>query len=595
MNIRTKSDFIIVAISVFVFSSIRAVYSLLIISWTKYEKGVVTPSFLFWIDFISYLVIFSMFLLYGWYIRRKFVKRNQDKGDYPLHYIIRIFIIIYAPIFLVSFVISFIKQIDLRIYYTASIFNETVQIMFFSTLVGILLYNQIEQFLAKVFKSASYQKYSSEELAFLEQSIVKTINRFWSYALYTVLFFVFLANFLVLIIYPSIPAEYDSSIKLIIAYPNFSFTFNKETGFHQEFFTYLALDYTKFLNWKLIQSLLCILFILTIALLYYLPLHKEKDKPLDNIEKQEIEEIKETKSKAEEVKSIEKDIHKQNDTTKSNNTSLQQEVDSIVFLGSENDYYTPIGFIKRRNRRFEKLLSQMKKSDIIPVMNLAALNLGLAMVFVYFVQLFAPLSYSSYTLSDILYIQLSSLYWAGLFEEISFRFLIMGVPLFIIHGFRYLIEKILQYYKSRNGGIVKEKEENKRLEKPFLYLTGRWKKLKIIDFVFLIASSFFFGYVHYQFGSWAIWKIFQAGIAGLIFGYAFYKYGLHAAIFLHTVNDFAIGIMLVPNLGLMVQGGFVVIVLVLMGIMYSFYVFLSLLKKTSNLSFRKMNKQKEVN
>ncbi|UJG40603.1 MAG: CPBP family intramembrane metalloprotease [Candidatus Heimdallarchaeum aukensis] len=592
MNIRTKSDFIIVAISVLVFSTTRVIYSLLIINWNNYEKGNVTPSFLFWIDFISYFVVFFLYLLYGWYIRRKLVKKNQDKGDYSLHYIIRIFITIYAPIFLISFVISFIKQIDLRIYYTASIFNETVQMMFFSTLVGILLYNQIEQFFSKVFKSSNYQKYSSEELTFLEQSIVKTINRFWSYALYTVLFFVFLANFLVLVIYPSIPTEYDSSIKLIIAYPNFSFTFNKETGFHQEFFTYLALDYTKFLNWKLIQSLLCILFILAIALLYYLPLHKKENEPLNNVEKQEIAEIK---SKTEEVQSTEKGILKQKDTTKLNNTGLQQEIDSIVFLNTENDYYTPIGFIKKRNRKLEKLLSQMKKSDIIPVMNLAALNLGLAMVFVYFVHLFVPLAYSSYTLSDILYIQLSSLYWAGLFEEISFRFLIMGVPLFIIHGFRYLIAKILQYYKSKNEVPVKEKEENKKIENPFLYLTGRWKKLRIIDFVFLIASSFFFGYVHYQFGSWAIWKIFQAGIAGLIFGYAFYKFGLHAAIFLHTVNDFAIGIMLVPNLGLMVQGGFVVIVLVLMGIMYSFYIFSLFLKKTSNLSFRKLNKQKEVN
>ncbi|UJG43322.1 MAG: CPBP family intramembrane metalloprotease [Candidatus Heimdallarchaeum endolithica] len=594
MNIRTKSDFIFVIVGIFVFSALRVVYSLFVVNWSSYVKGAATPSFLFWIDFISYLVIFLIFLLYGWYVRRKFVKNNQDKGDNILHYIIKMFIIIYIPIFLISLVVFLIKQINLKVYYSTLIFNETVQIAFFSTLIGTLLYNQIEQFFSKVFKSFNYQKYPSKELSLIEQSMVKTITRYWSYGLCIVLFFIFLANLLVLIIYPSIPANYDSDIKLIIAYPNFSFSFNNETGFHQEFFTYVNLDYTKFLNWKLIQSLLCILLILVMVLLYYLPMQKKETEQVNEIEKHEVEEIEDQKQ----IQKIEKETPKQKEKVNSD-TTLDQEIDSIVFLNEEDDYYTPKGFIKKRNRRFEHLLSHMKKSDIIPVMNLAALNLGLAMVFIYFLQLFAPsASFSSYSLSDFLYIQLSSLYWAGLFEEISFRFLIMGVPLFFIHGVYYLVVKLLRSSKSKREDKTKVKEENKKkrtLENPFLYLTGRWKKLKVIDFIFLIISSFFFGYVHYQFGSWAVWKIFQAGIAGIIFGYAYYKFGLHAAIFLHTVNDFAIGLMIVPNLGLIIQGGFIVLMLILMGVMYAFYVFSLFLKKTINLNFKKLNKQKEVN
>ena len=137
--------------------------------------------------------------------------------------------------------------------------------------------------------------------------MVKTITRYWSYGLYIVLFFIFLANLLVLIIYPSIPTNYDSDIKLIIAYPNFSFSFNNETGFHQEFFTYVNLDYTKFLNWKLIQSLLCILLILVMVLLYYLPMQKKETEQVNEIEKHEVEEIEDQKQ----IQKIEKETPKQ--------------------------------------------------------------------------------------------------------------------------------------------------------------------------------------------------------------------------------------------------------------------------------------------
>lgn len=98
MNIRTKSDFIIVAISVLVFSTTRVIYSLLIINWNNYEKGNVTPSFLFWIDFISYFVVFFLYLLYGWYIRRKLVKKIKIKEIIP--YIILLeYLLLFMPPF----------------------------------------------------------------------------------------------------------------------------------------------------------------------------------------------------------------------------------------------------------------------------------------------------------------------------------------------------------------------------------------------------------------------------------------------------------------------------------------------------------------
>ena len=100
--------------------------------------------------------------------------------------------------------------------------------------------------------------------------------------------------------------------------------------------------------------------------------------------------------------------------------------------------------------------------------------------------------------------------------------------------------------------------------------------MSLIDFLFLLFSSYCFGYVHYQLGYpyWQEGKIFQAAIAGLIFGYAFYKYGLHAAIFLHVVNNFVVGMLLAPNLGLILNGEILILLITALGALYMIYVFL---------------------
>lgn len=98
MNIRTKSDFIIVAISVLVFSTTRVIYSLLIINWNNYEKGNVTPSFLFWIDFISYFVVFSCICSMGGIFEGNLLKKIKIKEIIP--YIILLeYLLLFMPPF----------------------------------------------------------------------------------------------------------------------------------------------------------------------------------------------------------------------------------------------------------------------------------------------------------------------------------------------------------------------------------------------------------------------------------------------------------------------------------------------------------------
>ena len=136
----------------------------------------------------------------------------------------------------------------------------------------------------------------------------------------------------------------------------------------------------------------------------------------------------------------------------------------------------------------------------------------------------------------------------------------------------------------------------KKPKNPLFYLTGRWKKLGPIDFLFLLFSSYSFGYVHYQLGYpyWQEGKIFQAAVAGLIFGYAFYKYGLHAAIFLHVVNDFVIGMLLTPNLGLILNGEILLLLITALGALYMIYVFLIPLSAVFNFINDKLGRTKDL-
>ncbi|MHA2358043.1 MAG: CPBP family glutamic-type intramembrane protease [Candidatus Heimdallarchaeaceae archaeon] len=220
----------------------------------------------------------------------------------------------------------------------------------------------------------------------------------------------------------------------------------------------------------------------------------------------------------------------------------------------------------------------MRKSDLIPVMNLACLNLAVAyLIIAVLLNLGIPVaSQIDSDLVNTLYVQLSKLYWAGFNEEITFRLLIFGLPLFIINGIYFLGYHAFKWLDNRRERDEPDtsKMRKRNPKNPLLYLTGGWKKLGPVDFLLLLFSSFLFGYVHYQLGYpyWQVGKIFQASVAGLIFGYAFYKYGLHAAIFLHVVNDFVIGMILTPNLGLILNGTIILALITVLGAFFLIYV-----------------------
>lgn len=547
----------------------------------------------------SYIIILNIligigFIIYGWLLKRWFIKKNLDEKDGSLIHMFKIILPIFCLILIIALVIglSDLSKIILLVMISNYLLN-IFQIFIVSVLVGIFTFTFIENnFGVLFFKQPVVEQENKLGFGLMRKQLKDLVDKQWKYGMIILWLSIMIANILVFLVYPSIPSnEVRVDLQtLLFSFPNFTFTFNPETGFYQEFFSSVAIPSSALLNWKLIQSLICLAFMGLLVLLIYLPHSKLllKKNKID-VNTPNIENVLENGKKlgAVSLSLTTPDIIEHFDDTDTEILAYK------VLSPSPTQEYLPSNIIKPKPRRkFSNLLNRMKKSDIIPVMNLASLNLVLA---VYIVSLFQRLGIITIIANDIFqdsYAFLTHLYWAGLAEEISFRFLMFGVPLFIIYGIVFVL-----IFVSRKI-FVKEKKD-KDLSKfalwiksrspinPLLYLSGRWKKLRILDITLLLLSSFGFGYAHYQFSpdAWGTWKIFQAGIAGIIFGYSFFKYGLHAAIILHTINDFVIGMLVTPNLGLILDGGILFMVIIIAGTL----VLLNLVAKALTVSFKFIN------
>ena len=116
-------------------------------------------------------------------------------------------------------------------------------------------------------------------------------------------------------------------------------------------------------------------------------------------------------------------------------------------------------------------------------------------------------------------IQFFQLLLAPLIEEIGFRVMLIGLPLFALYS-----------YKSSLRLFVKS------LWRPShnLRITDLKKPLLII-----VIVGIFFGVSHVITGeSWSIGKFAQATVSGLIIGWVYFKYGLVPAILIHWAANY---------------------------------------------------------
>jgi membrane protease YdiL (CAAX protease family) len=139
--------------------------------------------------------------------------------------------------------------------------------------------------------------------------------------------------------------------------------------------------------------------------------------------------------------------------------------------------------------------------------------------------------------TDDPFVTISAVAWAGIFEEISFRLILIGIPMTIVVLARYIIQE-----STKPDPIFPEKIEGKKkimIQDILLAFRGKYKSIGYIEWLLIGISSLLFGFAHWEgwTGSWGAWKIVQAGLSGFFLSYAFVKYGIESAIFIHLTNN----------------------------------------------------------
>ena len=131
---------------------------------------------------------------------------------------------------------------------------------------------------------------------------------------------------------------------------------------------------------------------------------------------------------------------------------------------------------------------------------------------------------------------------AGVYEEIAFRLLLIGVPMALGSA----VLRIMEVNRGASGRLPGSAGR---------YIAGAWrylvggairhdspKEAHVAAWAFLFASSAIFGLAHLP--GWGWWKVAPSMVAGLGFGYLFLRHGIGAAILAHFVNDYILALSL---------------------------------------------------
>jgi membrane protease YdiL (CAAX protease family) len=117
-------------------------------------------------------------------------------------------------------------------------------------------------------------------------------------------------------------------------------------------------------------------------------------------------------------------------------------------------------------------------------------------------------------------VQLLSVTFAPIVEEIGFRIILIGVPLYL-------------FYSHRASG----KLFFKSLWNPSANLTIVDSK-KII--VLIVVVGIFFGASHIISEQWSVGKFAQAAMSGIIIGWVYYRYGFVSSLLIHWATNYMI-------------------------------------------------------
>tara|TARA_B100000686_G_scaffold338416_1_gene410920 strand:- start:1164 stop:2153 length:990 start_codon:yes stop_codon:yes gene_type:complete len=185
----------------------------------------------------------------------------------------------------------------------------------------------------------------------------------------------------------------------------------------------------------------------------------------------------------------------------------------ISFLGPKKNFIKTIGDILSRGK------NSFSDNYMINIIKWFSILVLISAVITIIQESFGIITEPPDTANDlILFLQISL---APITEEIGFRLVLIGIPLFLIYSHK---SSIKFFFKS--------------LWNPYsnLHIYENKKAIALI-----IGVGIFFGIAHVISGEpWTTGKILQASVGGIILGWVYFRYGLAAAIILHWATNYFI-------------------------------------------------------
>ena len=185
----------------------------------------------------------------------------------------------------------------------------------------------------------------------------------------------------------------------------------------------------------------------------------------------------------------------------------------ITFLGPKKNFIKTIGDILSNEK------NSLADNYMLNIIKWFSILVLISAVITIVQESFGIITEPPDTKNDlILFLQLSI---APITEEVGFRLVLIGIPLFLIYSHKSSIKFFI-----------------KSLWAPYstLHIYDKKKVIVIITIV-----GIFFGVAHVISGEpWTTGKILQASIGGIILGWVYFRYGLAAAIMLHWATNYFI-------------------------------------------------------
>ena len=185
----------------------------------------------------------------------------------------------------------------------------------------------------------------------------------------------------------------------------------------------------------------------------------------------------------------------------------------IAFLGPKKNFIKTIGDILSNEK------NSLADNYMLNIIKWFSILVLISTVITIIQENFGIITEPPNTSNDlILFLQLSI---APITEEVGFRLVLIGIPLFLIYSHK---SSIKFFFKSLWAPY------------PTLHIYDNKKAIAIITIV-----GIFFGVAHVISGEpWTTGKILQASIGGIIIGWVYFRYGLAAAIMLHWATNYFI-------------------------------------------------------